>query len=223
MEDILCNRIRVLRFVNTPVPSVTYLLADETAKRCVVIDPGSKEEAGLRDYIQANGIELDFILLTHEHFDHCWGVNYLKDFFPIAKVVATTKCAEWVMKPWNYFNQMYYNSDEYYQIPKIDILVEDIDRSIKWGDVLIKFIHTPGHTDKGVCVDVGGCLFTGDTLLLNTKPFLKKKYGASKEELKSSIWSLYEAYPADTKVYPGHGEPFLIKEAQEYYINYFKE
>ncbi len=221
MEDILCNNIKVKRFINTPVPSVTYLLAEESDRRCIVIDPGSKEEPDMCDYIQKNGLTLDYILLTHEHFDHCWGVNYLKEFSPQTKVVSTQLCAEWVLKPWNYFNQMYYNSDEYYQIRQVDILVEKIDYKIVWGDILLKFIPTPGHTDKGMCIEIGKSLFTGDTILLNTKPFLKKKYGASKEELGRSISTIYETYPTDTKVYPGHGEPFLLKESKEFYKNYF--
>lgn len=221
MEDILCNNIKVKRFINTPVPSVTYLLEDEGSGHCIIIDPGSKEEIELRDYIQAHRLTLDYILLTHEHFDHCWGVNYLKDCFPLAKVVATRKCAEWVLKPWNYFNQMYYNSDEYYQIPKIDILVEDIDGIMEWNRIIVHIIMTPGHTDKGVCIEIGGCLFSGDTILYKTKPFLKKKYGASKEELKASIYDIYQHYPEDTIIYPGHGEPFQLGETKEYYNNYF--
>lgn len=223
MEDILCNNIKVLRFVNTPVPSVTYLLTDEANRRCIVIDPGSKEEHDVVDHIQRNGLSLDFILLTHEHFDHCWGVNYLRGLFPSAQVIATRKCAEWVMKPWNYFNQMYYNSDEYYQIKQVDILIEDIGGMLEWSDTIVKFIPTPGHTDKGVCIEIEGSIFTGDTILLNTKPFLKKKYGASKEDLRKSIGFIFESFSAKTKVYPGHGNPFLLGEAMEYYKNYFKE
>lgn len=221
MEDILYNSIKVKRFINTPVPSVTYLLEDEVLGRCLVIDPGSKEEPELRDYIQAHGLVPDYILLTHEHFDHCWGVNYLTDAFPSAKVVATRLCAEWVMKPWNYFNQMYYNSDENYQIRKVDIIVEDLDWKLTWGDTEIRFVPSPGHTDKGVCIEIGGCLFTGDTILYRTKPFLKKKYGASKDALKQSIDRVYQSYPTDTKVYPGHGEPFLLGETKEFYNQYF--
>lgn len=221
MADILCNKIKVERFVNTPVPSNTYLLID--GEHCMVIDPGSKEQTDVRDYIEARGLTLDYIILTHEHFDHCWGVNYLKEQYPDAKVVTTRLCAEWVMKPWNYFNQMYYNSDETYQIPKVDILVEDTDGTIVWEGTPIRLIPTPGHTDKGMCIEIGSCLFTGDTILYQTKPFLKKKYGASKEELKESIDTIYQTFPADTKIYPGHGEPFQLGENKDFYEKYFNE
>ena len=168
-----------------------------------------------------HGLTLDYIILTHEHFDHCWGVNYLLANFPAAQLVATKHCAEWVEKPWNYFNQLYYNSEEMYQIEQVDIHVEDIDWNLLWGDVPVVFINTPGHSDKGICIEIGGSLFTGDTILYQTKPLLKKKYGASKDELKQSIEKIYHSYPGDTKVYPGHGEPFALKETEDYYKQYF--
>ena len=220
MEDILCNNIKVKRFVNTPVPSNTFLLIN--GNHCLVIDPGSKVQSTVRKYIQMHALTLDFIILTHEHFDHCWGVNYLLETFP-AKVVATKLCAEWVKTPLNYFNQMYYNSDEMYQIKRVDILVEDVSYMIMWGDTPIAFVKTPGHTDKGMCVEIGGCLFTGDTLLNRTKPFLKKRYGASKEQLKESIERIYMTYSGNTKVYPGHGEVFELRETEEFYKQFFND
>ena len=219
MEDILCNKIHVLRFVNKPVPSNSYLLVG--GKHCLVIDPGTKEQTDVRDYILENGLTLDYIILTHEHFDHCWGVNYLLEYFPSAQLVATRRCAEWVEKPWNYFNQLYYNSEEVYQVEKVNVVVEDIDWKLQWGEVTIVFISTPGHSDKGMCIEIGGCLFTGDTILYRTKPLLKKKYGASKDELKQSVEKIYHSYPDDTSVYPGHGEPFALKDTKDFYNQYF--
>ena len=187
-----------------------------------VLDPGSKEQANVRNYIQSHDLTLDYIILSHEHFDHCWGVNYLLESYR-AKVVATRLCAEWVQTPLNYFNQLYYNSDEMYHIKQVNLIVEDIGWILKWGDIPIVFVSTPGHTNKGMCIEIGGRLFTGDTLLFQTKPFLKKRYGASKSELKESIEKIYNSYPGDTKVFPGHGEPFLLKDTEEFYNQYFND
>lgn len=210
-----------MQFNNVPVPSNTYLLVNEANKNCIVIDPGTKEQVNVRDYIQSQELNLDYIILTHEHFDHCWGVNYLLEWFP-AKVVATQLCAEWLQTPMNYFNQLYYNSDEMYQIKQVDVIVEDIDWKLIWGDVLIVFISTSGHTNKSMCIEIGGCLFTGDTILYRTKPFLKKRYGASKQELKKSIEKIFLAYPSETKIFPGHGEPFILKDVGSFYDELFK-
>lgn len=220
MEDILCNSIKVLRYINSPVPSNAYLLIDGSRHNCIAIDPGSKDQRAMRNFIISHGLSLDYIILTHEHFDHCWGVNSLLEACP-TKVVSTRKCAEWVKKPMNYFNKLYFDSDEMYFIEKVDVYAEEIGWKLYWNDVIINFLDTKGHTDKGMCVEVGDCLFTGDTLLYKTKPFLKKKYGASKEDLLNSIERIFLKSPANTKVYPGHGEPFFLKETKSFYEDYF--
>lgn len=212
----------MLSFVNAPVPSNTFLLIREYG-HCIVIDPGTKEQADVRDYIRSHSLTLDYIILTHEHFDHCWGVNYLLDYFPSAKVVATKLCTEWVQTPMNYFNQLYYNSDEMYQIKKVDVIVDEVGWKMMWDEVPVVFINTPGHTSKGMCIEIGGCLFTGDTVLYHTKPFIKKRYGGSLPVLKQSIDTIYHSYSGDTKVFPGHGDSFLLKETKEFYYKYFND
>lgn len=189
----------------------------------MVIDPGTKKQDNVRDYIQSHSLTLDYIVLTHEHFDHCWGVNYLLEYFPLAKVVATRLCAEWVQTPMNYFNQLYYNSEEMYQIKKVDVIVEVVGWKLMWGDTPVVFVNTPGHTNKGMCIEIGGCLFTGDTVLYRTKPFIKKRYGGSLPVLKQSIDNIYHSYSGDTKVFPGHGDPFLLKETKEFYWEFFSK
>ena len=209
-----------MRFINSPVPSNAYLLIDEKGKNCIAIDPGSKEQSDMRDYIISHRLVLDFILLTHEHFDHCWGVNSLLDVFP-AKVVATRLCAEWVGTPMNYFNKLYFDSDEMYSINKVDVLAEDINWSLNWNGFSIDLIDARGHTNRGLCVSIGDALFSGDTMIYNTKPFLKKKYGASAEDLKKTIEDIYQSFNGNTKVFPGHGNSFLLKDMKEFYERYF--
>ncbi len=211
----------MVRFVNTPVPSNAYLLIDDTRKSCVAIDPGSKEQRDMRDFIISHDYSLDYVFLTHEHFDHCWGVNSLLDAFNV-KVVSTRLCAEWVGIPMNYFNKLYYDSDELFSIDKVDICVEDFDWKLEWGAVDIVFLDAKGHTSRSMCVNVGNALFSGDTLIYNTKPFLKKKYGASKEDLKKTIDNIYEMFNPNTIVYPGHGEVFRLADMKEFYKDYFR-
>jgi len=220
MADILCNNLEVIRFINTPVPSNAFLVVCKEQKRCIVIDPGSKDQADIRDYICENGYSLDYIVLTHEHFDHCWGVNSLLSVFD-AKVVATTLCSEWIKTPMNYFNKLYYNSDEMYSVNKVDIFVEGINMKLNWCDQEIIFIDAKGHTNRGVCIAIGNAIFSGDTMIYNTKPFLKKKYGASVVDLKRTIEGIYASYDKDTIVYPGHGECFRLESMKQFYVDYF--
>lgn len=221
MEDILCNNVKVVQFTNSPVPSNGYLLINGAGKNCIAIDPGSKEQRDMRDFIISHGLSLDYIILTHEHFDHCWGVNSLFEVFP-TKVVATRLCAEWVGTPMNYFNKLYFDSDEMYSIAQVDIIAEEIDWKLKWCGLDINLIDAKGHTNRGMCIGVGNALFSGDTLIYKTKPFLKKKYGASAEDLKKTIDRIYSTLDADSIVYPGHGETFQLADMKEFYEEYFK-
>lgn len=218
---ILSNNLSVLRFINNPVTSNAFLVIDNEGKNAIVIDPGSKDQSDIIEFLNSNNIALDYIILTHEHFDHCWGTNQLVNAFH-SKVVSTKACAQWVKTPMNYFNKLYFDSDEMFSIPKIDIIVEDIGYKMQWHNNEIGFIPAKGHTDKGLCVIIGNGLFSGDTLIFNTKPFLKKKYGASKIDLKETIDYIYHSFDEDTLVFPGHGINFKLKEMKVFYDSYFQ-
>lgn len=222
MEDILYNNLEIIRFLNKPVPSNAYLVVCKKHKVCIVIDPGSIEQSDIRDYILDNGYSLDYIILTHEHFDHCWGVNSLLETFN-SKVVTTRLCAEWVKTPMNYFNKLYFNSDKMYSVNRVDIIVEDINMNIEWHGYKIAFLDAKGHTNRSMCISIGNALFTGDTMIFNTKPLLKKKYGASFEDLKKTIDNIYSSFDKNITVFPGHGETFKLFEMEPYYLEYFRE
>lgn len=68
--------LTVQTLINFPVASNCYLLLDrDEGNECIIVDPGSRTETELIDYLEGNGIIPKYIILTHEHFDHCWGVN----------------------------------------------------------------------------------------------------------------------------------------------------
>ena len=127
------------------MPSNAFLVIDCTEKNCVVIDPGSNDQGELKDFIRSNGLTLDYFIITHEHFDRYWGVNILLDAFP-AKVIATKECAEKVLTPQNYFNELYFDSDEMFSVSAVDVYVEDIDWRLPWKNTCFRFVDAKGHT-----------------------------------------------------------------------------
>ena len=171
-------------------------------------------------YINEKGLTVDYILLTHEHFDHCWGVNELIEKTE-TKVVCMQNCKDKVIQPSNYFNKFYFNSEEEYSVNRVDIVVEDLEYALNWNGTNIRFIETKGHSPGGMCISIENILFTGDTLLLNTKPVLMKRLGSSKVDYKESVMRVFAIFPANTIVYPGHGESFCLKEAYSFYGDYF--
>lgn len=79
--------IRIHRFENQLLSSFCYLVLDENAKRCIIIDPGSEKSEKEINFLSANNLTLDYIFITHEHIDHLWGVNSLIDRYPASEVV----------------------------------------------------------------------------------------------------------------------------------------
>lgn len=82
------------------------------------------------------------VILTHNHFDHCAAVPFLKNRYG-CKVLA------------------------FCEGPGVDVVVKD-GEFIKAGDQLLKVLHTPGHTTDSICLYVAGkkAIFSGDTRLL---------------------------------------------------------
>lgn len=124
------------------------------------------------------------------------------------------------MRPSNYFNKYYFNSEEEYSVNKVDNVVEHWEYALNWNGTNNRFTETKGHSPGGMCISIENTLFTGDTLLLNTKPVLMKRLGSSKVDYKESVMCVLNIFPADTIVCPGHGESFLLKEALSFYEDY---
>lgn len=216
MEATHYNNLCIYRLINTPVSSNTYLVADRQSKHCFIIDPGTKEDDRLVDIIKVNDYYLDFIFLTHEHFDHCWGVNYLLQYFnPL--IVSTLPCAKWLSIPRNYFNLLYYNCADFFSINNIHITIKRQIEEIIWCDKIIYCHITNGHTDKSMCVYIDSVLFSGDTLILNTMPVIKKRYGGSIYDFSKTISYIYNNFNDDVLVLPGHGEKFLLIKMMDFY------
>jgi len=147
----------VKRIVNRPIDSNSFIIYHQGGSSCVIVDPGTPDCAELLEYLQEHRLVPEYIILTHGHFDHVWGVNKLKDAFD-CKIVSTKDCAEkCVDKKKNlsaFYNQMGFESYS------ADIVVND-PRTLRWHDIEFEFIETPGHTDGCVCIIMNNRLFTG--------------------------------------------------------------
>ena len=64
-----------------PIMTNCYLLSDETAGVCALIDPGD-EAPRVLDMVARSGCQLQYILLTHGHFDHTTAVRPILEQYP---------------------------------------------------------------------------------------------------------------------------------------------
>ena len=191
-----------MRITNLPSGALqanTYLAVDEKTNEGFIVDPGGYNKV-LTKEVRDNDVNIKYIILTHGHSDHICGVNEDKAEFPDAKIVAY-KDEEAMLENPNL------NQSPGFGVPystKADILVSDGDE-LKVGDVTLKFIHTPGHTEGGMCIYVkeAKALFSGDTLFRQSIGRTDFP-GGSYKEIMDSIRKKLFLLPDDTNVFPGH-------------------
>ena len=100
---------------------------------------------------------------------------------------------------------------EYIDIPKIDIPKPNgylSEGPMQLGNFKINIIHTPGHTPGSISIMINKKLFTGDTLFKLS--IGRADLGGNLQELISSIHSKIFSLPANTEIFPGHGEPTTV-------------
>jgi glyoxylase-like metal-dependent hydrolase (beta-lactamase superfamily II) len=188
-----------------------FLVVDDDKGKCLVIDPASEKSECEIKYIEERALSLDYIILTHEHTDHTWGVNALKDKYPEAKLVCSELCDQYALKVGRAYFLFYYDNPDYqYTIKPADVLIRGNEELLCWHNHSINFVMTPGHSPGSMCFDIDGLLFTGDTIM-PFKPYLNRRDG-NEEDWKNSVSIICNKYSCDTTIFPGHGEVLTIGE-----------
>lgn len=209
--------LQVQRFINELMTSNCYVVYDEDTKKCLVIDPGSEKSLMEMAFIEENYLQLDFIIITHEHTDHNWGVNALREKYPCSKMVCSEICNKNVKKTNRAYFLFYYDDPDYrYEIAPAEVLVCQQEESLQWCDNELRFILTPGHSKGGMCIGIENMLFTGDTIM-PYKPFFNGR-DSNEEDWNESISKIEALYSGVTVVYPGHGDTISLRAWKKQYI-----
>lgn len=181
-----------------PLAVNCYVVTDEKTKKTFMVDPGG-HNIDLVNYIKDNGLQLEYIILTHGHGDHMGGVPKMREEFPDVKLVACIhekqllEDARLNMSAMVYGYPVAFSADRY---------VDDGD-TLKIGELELKFLHTPGHSPGGMCILVEDAVFSGDTLFEQSVGRADFP-GSSFRTLIKSIHEKLFTLPDDTKVLPGH-------------------
>lgn len=190
--------MKITRYMTGPIQANTYLVYDDETKKGFIVDPGGYEPR-ITAQIKDENVELEYIILTHGHGDHIGGVEGFKKDFPAAEVVACKEEEKMLHDPVaNCSIEMFRKA----MMIDADIYVSDRD-VLKVGNLELTFIHTPGHTEGGMCIYADKYLFSGDTLFCRSIGRTDFPGGNFDDIIKSIKEKLF-AFPDDTKVLPGH-------------------
>ena len=193
-------------FVLPPIENNNYLIIDEISKEAALVDCSSMDDSILLELKKQNAI-LKYVLLTHGHFDHIGGLNELPES---VKVLMHSSDMEWVNEVNTYLPMIGMPTMD---IPKIDSFIKDGD-IIKLGNLEIKVIHTPGHTQGGVCFYTENCLFSGDTIFKESVGRCDLP-GGNFDQIVESIEKRIFTLPDETIIYPGHGKTTTVAWEKE--------
>jgi len=217
--------MRVGMFTVGPVQENCFLVAADTGTTAVMVDPG-EEAPRLLAGIQAAGVTLEAILLTHTHFDHIGAVG------PVARATgAPVYCPQLEQHVLaNVMDYVPYEGFGPFESYDADVLVSGGEHLTLAGldiDVLFTPGHSPGHVTyvaKEQDAELAPALFSGDVLFKSSVGRTDLP-GGDETTLLASIAMLLDRYPDACLVHPGHmglttlgaeraGNPFLTSLAR---------
>ncbi|MCL2023991.1 MAG: MBL fold metallo-hydrolase [Oscillospiraceae bacterium] len=170
----------------------SYLIS--SGADAVLVDCGAAEKR-LLDALE--GLKLHAILLTHGHWDHILGVAELKKRTGAAVVIHRLDAPR-LTDPALSRAGSYGIAQE-----KVsgDIMPKD-GEILRYGNIEIRVIHTPGHTPGGLCYRIDRSIFTGDTLFFETCGRIDFP-GGDWSAMRESLFRLRDL-DGDFDIYPGH-------------------
>lgn len=216
-ETGMLHKMQIKTFRFLPIDSRMYLITE--GDQAVVVDPCIDQQA----LTALEGLEIRqiTILLTHEHYDHISGVNWLKERFP-CKVLCSAACAACLPDDKKnlsrYFDVLMTGRFQQESVQRTHPYTCEATDTFegysvrKWQGHVIEMRETPGHSPGSICIVMDGkYLFTGDSLLKEDE-IITRLPGGNRRQYEQITKPYLESLPGELYVYPGHGEGGLLKE-----------
>lgn len=182
------------------------ILCDDTTGIGAVIDPGGiGSEEKIMTLCNSNGVKIEYILLTHAHFDHMLSLEALRHKTG-APLALHKYDAESLSDPNLTYMAQFAGITE--GCAPAEITLTDGD-TIELGDSKLTVLHTPGHTVGSVCYMTDGIIVTGDTLF-HCGIGRCDLYGGDDRAMEQSLRRL-ASLGGDYKFYPGHGSTTTLE------------
>lgn len=195
--------MEIKTFVFNPFQQNTFIISE--GNEAVMIDAGCHndfENNQIKEYLTEKNLTLTKLLITHCHFDHILGVQYIKNEFPEVEIYASTE-----------FKLLYEKLDSMSAVfgvkcdkqPEPTNLLKDGD-TIKIFGKEVTSIHVPGHSPCSIVYHFEDqkAIFSGDVLFNQSIGRTDFPYGDF-DQLNSGIKEKLFTLNENTTVYCGHG------------------
>jgi glyoxylase-like metal-dependent hydrolase (beta-lactamase superfamily II) len=193
-----------LYFQQVPVgemANLAYLIGSRSSREAVIVDPAWSVDT-LLDRAEADGMAVVGALATHYHQDHVGGELFGHTIEGLGRLLARQPVP------------IHVHREEARGLCKItgasesDLAVHESGDSLTLGGVVIRLLHTPGHTPGSQCFLVEtpgapGRLVSGDTLFLGSCGRVDLP-GSDPEAMFDSLHNKLAKLPDETLLYPGH-------------------
>lgn len=150
--------MKVLQLTTGPIATNVWVLGDVRTGEAIAVDTATPSVRWLTQELDDQGWSLRFIVSTHRHWDHI-GDNAEAVIATGAALAAHVADRHGLVEP----DAMSAPFPIPPSVPALDLAEGS---HIRFGDVDLKVLHTPGHTEGSVCLlsDDDRLLITGDTL-----------------------------------------------------------
>ena len=200
--------LEIKSFCFGPFQTNTYVLSfsnsslSEAAHSIIIVDPACScqyEQQQLYAYIENLKSKIKnpklSLIATHGHLDHLWGATWATEQWqtPVLMHEADIPLAKAMQDQYDLFG--------------VRMKAEPFPiENLKFEISNFQLLHTPGHTPGSICL-----YWPDEKVLISGDTLFQMGYGRTDlpggnfMQLMNSLECLFKL-PADTKVYPGHGD-----------------
>ena len=194
----------------------TYVVIDEQAKQCAIVDPAceaSFEDAQLTQYIEQEHLQVTHILLTHAHVDHIAGLRQVCVHYGLP-VTMHPEGRKLLKQAEAYGSIMGFAVDN---MDDLEVGELEDGQVIRVGETEVECRYVPGHCPGSLCFVVASdkAVITGDALFhfsIGRTDLPGGDYPTLIDYLKRRVLTL----PDDYSVLPGHGIASQIGKERKY-------
>ena len=201
---------QVAAFFDEPTNTISYVVKDPKGSSCAIIDSvldfdyssghtSTKSADEIIDFVEKEGLKVEWILETHVHADHLSAAPYLQE-----RLGGKIGIGENITIVQDTFGKVFNEGTEFQRDgSQFDELFVEGD-SFHVGQFRGDVLHTPGHTPACMTYVIGDAAFVGDTLFMPDFGTARCDFpGGSADTMYESVQKIL-SLPDETRIFVGH-------------------